>query len=76
MNILTKTTGEFIFLNRFFTQETFTDFNDIPDGYKFKEVIKFVPDIPEPPHTAQQHADIAWWDSTFSTILKTKIINK
>ena len=76
MNILTKTSGEFIFLNRLFVQEEFSDFRDIPEGYKFREVIKFVPDIPPAPHTAQQHADIAWWNDTFSTILKTKTINR
>ena len=75
MNILTNTAGEFIFLTRELTTESFSDFRDIPQGYQFREVIKFVPAIPPAPHTAQQHADIAWWNETFSTILKTKTIN-
>ena len=75
MNILTNTAGEFVFLNEVLAIEEFSDFRDIPQGYKFREVIKFVPAIPPAPHTAQQHADIAWWNETFSTILKTKTIN-
>ena len=61
MNILsTVTTGEFIFIvGDKYEQVTFTDDRDIPDDFEFKFLIKFVPNIPEPPHNAQQHAEIA-----------------
>ena len=75
MNILTDTSGEFIFLSEVLSVDKFSNYRDIPKGYKFREVIKFVPNIPEPPHSAQQHAEIDWWNETFSIILKTKIIN-
>ena len=61
MNILSSiSTGEFIFLvGDKYEQVTFTDVRDIPDDFEFRHLIKFVPNIPEPPHTTQQHAEIA-----------------
>jgi hypothetical protein len=35
---------------------TFNDFDQIPN--KFQHVIKFLPDIPPPPHTEEQHKEI------------------
>lgn len=35
---------------------TYTDFDDIPE--RFDNVIEFLPDIPPPPHTPEQHEEL------------------
>ncbi len=50
--------GEFVFIvdGKIITVR---DYRDIPK--KFQHIIKFLPEIPEPPHTEEQHAEIHGW---------------
>lgn len=41
---------------------------DIPE--KFDHVIKFKPHWPEPPHTAEQHAEIESWLPRFQELMR------
>ena len=65
INILSKTTGEFIFLDDNYDKVIFTDYNDIPEDFSFRHVIKFMPDIPPAPHTPEQHMEIHEWNERF-----------
>lgn len=69
ISILTRTTGEFVFLDDNYNKVTFDDYRDIPEGYSFRHVIKFKPDIPPPPHTPEQHLEIHKWNEIFSNLI-------
>ena len=70
MNILMNRTGKFIFMNDKYEVITFTDYNQIPKDFIIKEIITFLPDIPPPPHTVQQHEEIHLWDLEFKKLLE------
>ncbi len=40
--------------------KTYTSFEDIPED--FDHVIEFVPEIPDGPHTHEQHEEIEQWN--------------
>ena len=53
--------------------ETYTKYEDIPDT--FENVIKFLPDLPEPEgedgnHTDEQHAEMARGNSRLQTLME------
>lgn len=48
--------------------ETFNDFRDIPK--EFDHVIKFLPEIPDPPHTEEQHKEIDSWNERLQNLMK------
>ena len=48
--------------------ETYTEYEDIPDN--FDHVIKFVPEIPEPPHTDEQHEEIESWNDRLQALME------
>ena len=53
--------------------ETYTKYEDIPDT--FENVIKFLPDLPEPEgedgnHTDEQHAEMARWNGRLQTLME------
>ena len=70
MNILMKGTGKFIFMNESYEVITFTNYNDLPNDFIIKEIITFLPDIPPPPHTVQQHEEIHLWELEFKKLLE------
>jgi hypothetical protein len=47
---------------------TFTKYEDIPDT--FDNLIKFIPKIPEPPHTHEQHEEMGVWNDRLKELLK------
>lgn len=47
---------------------TFTKYEDIPE--KFDNVIKFLPEVPEPPHTHEQHEEIDTWNEKLKLLMK------
>ena len=70
MNILSDTGGEFTFLLPDYTEITFSDWKDIPEGFKFSHVIKFKPTIPPAPHTVNQHMEIGEWNSRLDQLME------
>ncbi len=52
---------EFVILDENDKLQTYTRWEDIPPT--FKNVIKFLPEVPEGPHTAEDHAEMDQWNS-------------
>ena len=53
--------------------ETYTKYEDIPDT--FENVIKFLPELPEPEgedgnHTDEQHAEMARWNGRLQALME------
>lgn len=48
--------------------ETYDKYEDIPES--FENVIKFLPEIPEGPHTHEQHEEIDSWNDRLKELLK------
>jgi len=48
--------------------ETFTKYEYIPE--KFDNLIKFLPKIPEPPHTHEQHEELDLWNERLKELMK------
>lgn len=47
---------------------TYTCYDDIPNT--FDHVIKFLPEIPNEPHTAQQHSEITKWPARLAHLME------
>ena len=49
---------------------TFDKYEDIPE--EFEHVIKFLPDIPEPPegHTDEEHEELALWNIRLQKLME------
>ena len=48
--------------------ETYSNFDDIP--LDFEHVIKFLPEIPEGPHTEDEHNEIEIWNNKLQQLLE------
>ena len=48
--------------------ETYNKYEDIPED--FDHIIKFLPDIPDGPHTDEQHEEIESWNEKLQELLK------
>lgn len=48
--------------------QTYTNYDDIPEV--FDNVIKFMPEIPPPPHTEEQHEEIDSWNDKFQRLME------
>ena len=46
----------------------FDKYEDIPK--EFEHVIRFIPDVPEGPHTEEEHAEIAVWNTRLQELLE------
>lgn len=46
---------------------TYTSWESLPDD--FDHVIEFIPDIPDPPHTVEQHAEIDQWHDRLQSLV-------
>ncbi len=53
--------------------ETYHNYDDIPDN--FQHVIKFIPEIPEGPHSDEQHEEIEAWQGKFQILLEIEYKN-
>lgn len=47
--------------------KTYNNFEDIPE--KFDNVIKFLPEIPKPPHTEHQHEEMDVWNDKLKELI-------
>ena len=70
INLLMNSKGEFHFLDKELNDVRFTDFRDIPKDFQFSHVTKFLPEIPPPPHTLQQHEEIHKWNDIFNELME------
>ena len=48
--------------------ETYEKYEDIPTD--FDNLIKFLPEIPAPPHTEEQHEEIEGWNDKFQKLME------
>ncbi|QMP83941.1 MAG: hypothetical protein [Caudoviricetes sp.] len=48
--------------------ETYNKYEDIPED--FDHIIKFLPEIPDGPHTDEQHEEIDGWNNKLQELLK------
>lgn len=48
--------------------QSYTEFESIPD--EFEHLVAFLPEIPPPPHTAEQHAEIDTWQDKFNQLMR------
>lgn len=48
--------------------KTFNNYNEIPN--KFDHIIKFKPDIPDGPHSHEQHEELNKWHEKLKELLK------
>ena len=48
--------------------ETYNKYEDIPES--FENLIKFLPEIPDGPHTHEQHEEIDTWNDKLKELLK------
>ena len=75
MSILQDTSGEYVFVvlnDDKYEQVTFYDLKDIPEDFEYLHVIKFLGNIPPPPHTLQQHEQIALLQKEFNRFMRKK----
>ena len=59
---------EFVIIDESNKQQTYARWEDIP--LSFRNVIKFLPDVPDGPHTAEQHTEMEQWKDKFKTLMK------
>ena len=43
-------------------------YEDIPED--FEHVIRFIPDVPEDPHTEEEHAEMALWNTRLQKLME------
>ena len=79
--MLWKTTGDFQFMikidessdewkeNQPFKIVKYTDLKDIPEDFEYIAVIKFVADVPQPPHSVQEHEQMMHISDLFQKYL-------
>ena len=47
---------------------TYDKYEDIPEN--FEHVIKFIPDIPEEPHTEEEHDELSLWNERLQKLME------
>jgi hypothetical protein len=47
---------------------TVHNWDDVPE--QFDHVIKFAPEVPEPPHTEEQHEEMDKWNDRLQTLME------
>ena len=47
---------------------TITNWEDVPE--KFDHVIRFIPDMPEEPHTEEDHEEMALWNIRLQQLME------
>ena len=48
--------------------KVYQNFEDIPES--FENVIAFVPEVPEPPHTDEQHEEMEQWEGKLQELME------
>ena len=47
---------------------SYDKYEDIPE--EFEHVIRFIPDVPEEPHTDEEHAELAVWNTRLQKLME------
>ena len=47
----------------------------MPSDLDFDHVIKFIPDVPPPPHTEKQHEEMDQWDGRLQKLMERERAN-
>ena len=47
---------------------TYDKYEDIPE--KFEHIIEFIPDIPEEPHTEEEHDELSLWNERLQKLME------
>ena len=47
---------------------TYDNYEDIPE--KFEHIIKFIPDVPDEPHTDEEHEEMAIWNIRLQKLME------
>ena len=70
MNILDRASGKFQFLTNKYELVEYDNFWDIPEDLSdMKELICFLPDVPPPPHSVQEHELMKKWNGELKKIM-------
>jgi hypothetical protein len=48
--------------------ETYTNYEDIP--HDFDHVIEFLPDVPDGPHSNEEHDELAKWNDRLQELMR------
>ena len=59
---------EFVIIDENNKQQTYTRWEDIPPT--FRNVVKFIPEVPDAPHTAEDHAEIDQWHGKLQMLME------
>jgi len=70
MNILNKKPGTFIFLDENMEMHRFKDYDDVPKDLDIYNVICFLPDVPLPPHSVQDHELMNSWNGELIRLME------
>lgn len=62
--------AEFQFLLENNSYITYNNWEDIPENLIFRNIIKFIPDIPEEPHTEDEHEIMSLWNERLQDLIK------
>ena len=59
---------EFVIIDENNKQQTYTRWEDIPPT--FRNVVKFIPEVPDGPHTPGEHAQIEEWNGRLQLLIE------
>ena len=59
---------EFVIIDENNKQQTYTRWEDIPPT--FRNVVKIIPEVPDGPHTPEEHAQIEEWNGRLQLLIE------
>lgn len=62
--------AEFVFKMHDNSLVKFDDWDKIPSNFKFKHVIKFLPDMIPEPHDDHEHEEMSLWNERLQTLME------
>ena len=67
--------AEFQFLLHNGSFVTYDDWEDVPEDLQFRNVIKFIPDYPEEPHTDEDHEYMETFNDKLQELMRRERTN-
>jgi hypothetical protein len=62
--------GTFQFINLEGDLITFDDLDNVPDDFRYTQLVAFLPDFPDAPHTDIEHDAMIEWEELFDKYLE------